>query len=106
MDGDYSDACPNCPPFFIEVDPSRGLVVCSNCGLVLEETYIVSKVQFDQREYGGACVIGTYLGDNENPSLTRLIKSYRGCGDHGKTSRDITLKKARSNITTVANQLK
>lgn len=51
--------CPFCNSSEIEEDSGRGDAICTNCGTVLEESNIVSDVQFQERG-GGHEVIGIY----------------------------------------------
>ena len=98
-----SKACQSCGGTDIDVDPSRGIAVCTNCGVILEENCIVSEVQFEENAYGGASAIGQFVS-NDNQGGTGFINSYRG--GNGKQSREITLKRAREKITTMGQQLK
>ena len=50
--------CPQCGGASFEEDPARADVVCTTCGEVLEESGIVSEVQFTERA-GGHDIIGT-----------------------------------------------
>ncbi|XP_032780051.2 transcription factor IIIB 90 kDa subunit-like isoform X1 [Daphnia magna] len=97
-----SRACQNCGGTDIDVDQSRGIAVCTNCGVVLEENCIVSEVQFEENAYGGASAIGQFVS-NDNQGGTGFINSYRG--GNGKQSREITMKRAREKITTMGQQL-
>jgi transcription factor IIIB subunit 2 len=98
-----SKACKSCGGTDVDVDHARGIVVCTNCGAVLEENCIVSEVQFEENAYGGASAIGQFVS-NENQGGTGFINSYRG--GNGKQSREITMKRAREKITTMGQQLK
>lgn len=98
-----SRACQNCGGTDIDVDQSRGIAVCTSCGVVLEENCIVSEVQFEENAYGGASAIGQFVS-NDNQGGTGFINSYRG--GNGKQSREITMKRAREKITTMGQQLK
>ncbi|XP_046651655.1 transcription factor IIIB 90 kDa subunit-like [Daphnia pulicaria] len=97
-----SKACKSCGGTDVDVDHARGIVVCTNCGAVLEENCIVSEVQFEENAYGGASAIGQFVS-NENQGGTGFINSYRG--GNGKQSREITMKRAREKITTMGQQL-
>ena len=95
--------CKNCTSTDIEVDQARGIAVCINCGVVLEENCIVSEVQFEENAYGGASAVGQFLS-NDNQGGTGFTNAYRG--GQGKQSREITLKKARERISQMGDQLK
>lgn len=52
--------CPFCNSSEIDEDSTRGDATCMNCGTVLEESTIVSDVQFQER--GGAHeIVGMFL---------------------------------------------
>lgn len=51
-------ACPLCKSRLIEEDASRGDATCMKCGFVLEESQIVSEVQFHETDTGEHQVIG------------------------------------------------
>ena len=53
--------CKNCGSSDIDTDPTRGDAVCTNCGSVVEETFIVSEVEFQENSAGGANVIGQFV---------------------------------------------
>ena len=98
-----SKACQNCGGTDIDQDAARGDAVCTNCGTVLEDNLIVSEIQFEENAYGGSSAIGHFVsGDNQGG--TGFINAYRGGG--GKESREVTLKKARDRISTLAHQLR
>jgi len=98
-----SKACQNCGGTDIDRDAARGDAVCTSCGTVLEDNIIVSEIQFEENAYGGIAAIGQFVS-NDNQGGTGFINSYRGGG--GKESREITMKKARDRISTLAHQLK
>jgi len=52
--------CPFCNSSEIEEDAGRGDAICTGCGAVLEESNIISDVQFQERG-GGQEVIGEFL---------------------------------------------
>jgi len=98
-----SKSCTSCGGTDIEIDSTRGIAVCTSCGVVLDENCIVSEIQFEENAYGGASAIGQFVS-SENQGGTGFINSYRGGG--GKASREITLKKARERISIMGQQLK
>jgi transcription factor IIIB 90 kDa subunit len=51
--------CPFCNSSEIEEDAGRGDAICTGCGAVLEESNIISDVQFQERG-GGQEVIGKF----------------------------------------------
>lgn len=50
--------CPTCNSSEIDEDPSRGEATCMSCGRVLEESRIVSDMQFQENGAGGHSIIG------------------------------------------------
>lgn len=54
-------ACPHCGETEVDKDPARGDAVCVGCGNVLEDTLIVSEVQFAENSAGGSSVIGQFV---------------------------------------------
>lgn len=52
--------CPYCSSTEIDEDSGRGDSTCMNCGMVLEESVIISDVQFQERG-GGHEVVGRNL---------------------------------------------
>jgi len=77
--------------------------VCTSCGSVVDNNLIVSAIQFEENASGGVNAIGQFVS-NDSQGRSGFINGYRG--GHGKGSREITMKKARDNITVVAHQLK
>lgn len=53
--------CKNCGSSDIEVDPSRGDAVCTNCGSVLEDNIIVAEVQFEENARGASSTVGQFV---------------------------------------------
>ncbi|KAE9551095.1 hypothetical protein FO519_005692 [Halicephalobus sp. NKZ332] len=93
--------CPQCGGASFEEDPARADVVCTTCGEVLEESGIVSEVQFAERA-GGHDIIGTYVPRDRAmpsgvPGITGLTKVE---------SREVTYQKGRSEIMKIASQLR
>lgn len=54
-------ACKHCGSTEVDKDPARGDAVCMGCGNVLEDTLIVSEVQFAENAGGGSSVIGQFV---------------------------------------------
>ena len=98
-----SKACQNCGGTDIDRDAARGDAVCTSCGTVLEDNIIVANIQFEENAYGGATAIGQFVGD-DSQGTSGFINAYRGGG--GQESREMTMKKARNRISTLAHQLR
>lgn len=95
--------CKNCGSADIEVDNARGDAVCTNCGSVLEDTIIVSEVQFEESGYGGAShAIGQFVSADSKGGAVGYGKFQVGMGAE---SREVTLRKARQGITHLSSQL-
>ena len=60
--GGPGGACKVCGGVNFEIE-DHGSKVCRDCGHVLEDSCIVSEVQFEENARGGANVIGQYVGD-------------------------------------------
>ena len=73
MDSNFSRAC-NCLKSFIELDHSMELLVCTNCGAILEEKSSFPIKGHEEKAYGGAFL----LASNDYQSGTCFIRSNRG----------------------------
>lgn len=60
----------SCGSTDIEVDPARGDAVCTNCGSVLEDSLIVSEVQFEENARGAASAIGQFVSTDSKGGAT------------------------------------
>lgn len=69
--------CTNCGSLAIDFADSQA--VCSACGVVLEESQIVSDITFAENTAGGAVVQGSYLGADQGKSrvLTQCVPAPR-----------------------------
>lgn len=56
--------CKNCGSAELEVDPALGLTTCTNCGTVLEDSVIVSEMQFEENAHGGATALGQFVASD------------------------------------------
>ena len=93
--------CRNCGSTDIEEDNARGDAVCTNCGSVLEDSLIVSEIQFE--EVGrGAAAIGQFVSAESTGGATGYGKFQVGSGTE---SREVTIKKAKKEITHLCQQL-
>ncbi|XP_025833129.1 transcription factor IIIB 90 kDa subunit isoform X2 [Agrilus planipennis] len=118
--------CKNCGSSDIEVDPARGDAVCTNCGSVLEDSIIVSEVQFEENAHGTSSAIGQFVsaeskgGASSFGACKFLSTSTTSKQQHvtlkclilafhvgmGVESRELTLKYARVGISNLCNQLR
>ncbi|KAJ8874119.1 hypothetical protein PR048_024960 [Dryococelus australis] len=65
-----TNKCKNCGCSEIDVDPSRGDAVCTNCGVVLEDSIIVSEIQFEENAHGGGSAIGQFVSSESTGGVT------------------------------------
>lgn len=70
-------SCPHCHS--TDLDVTDASVSCRSCGLVLEESQIVSDVTFAENSAGGAVVQGSYVG-NEQREWTQLPREQGSIG--------------------------
>ncbi|XP_054726188.1 transcription factor IIIB 90 kDa subunit [Anastrepha obliqua] len=95
--------CRNCGSTDIEEDNARGDAVCTNCGSVLEDSLIVSEIQFE--EVGrGAAAIGQFVSAESTGGATNYGYGKFQVGS-GTESREVTIKKAKREITHLCQQL-
>lgn len=70
-----SGKCKNCGCSEIDVDPARGDAVCTNCGSVLEDSIIVSEVQFEENAHGGSSALGQFVSSDSKGGA----RGFGGC---------------------------
>ncbi|XP_062125993.1 transcription factor IIIB 90 kDa subunit [Drosophila sulfurigaster albostrigata] len=95
--------CRNCNSNEIEEDNARGDRVCMNCGSVLEDSLIVSEVQFEEVGHGAAA-IGQFVSAESSGGATNYGYGKFQVGS-GTESREVTIKKAKKDITLLCQQL-
>ncbi|XP_034488685.1 transcription factor IIIB 90 kDa subunit [Drosophila innubila] len=95
--------CRNCGSNEIEEDNARGDRVCMNCGSVLEDSLIVSEVQFEEMGHGAAA-IGQFVSAESSGGATNYGYGKFQVGS-GTESREVTIKKAKKDITLLCQQL-
>ncbi|XP_030573240.1 transcription factor IIIB 90 kDa subunit [Drosophila novamexicana] len=95
--------CRNCGSNEIEEDNARGDRVCMNCGSVLEDSLIVSEVQFEEMGHGAAA-IGQFVSAESSGGATNYGYGKFQVGS-GTESREVTIKKAKRDITLLCQQL-
>ncbi|XP_075148063.1 brf RNA polymerase III subunit [Haematobia irritans] len=95
--------CRNCGSTDIEEDNARGDRVCTNCGSVLEDSLIVSEIQFEEVGHG-ASAIGQFVSAESSGGATNYGYGKFQVGS-GTESREVTLKKAKREITHLCQQL-
>lgn len=77
--------------------------VCMNCGSVLEDSLIVSEVQFEEMGHG-ASAIGQFVSAESSGGATNYGYGKFQVGS-GTESREVTIKKAKKDITLLCQQL-
>jgi transcription factor IIIB subunit 2 len=98
-----SGKCKNCGSCEIDVDPARGDAVCTNCGSVLEDSIIVSEVQFEKNAHGGSSALGQFVSSDSKGGAIGFEGSFRfGLGEE---SREITLRNAKRAIVNLTQKL-
>ena len=99
--------CPNpdCRGTDLEYSEPDGATICMACHTIVEENAIVSSVEFNENNAGGAStVVGQFVG----PEMT---KAYSAAGRgrrrfYARDSRDTTLNNGRRAIQQVVSQLR
>jgi transcription factor IIIB subunit 2 len=86
----------------IEVMEARGVSVCRNCGVVLEENLIVSNIEFGEDGGGRKSVVGQYIGDS---AVVRQVTIAPNITVE-KESRGQALNNAKREIETLVGNLK
>ncbi|KAI1720198.1 transcription factor TFIIB repeat domain-containing protein [Ditylenchus destructor] len=93
--------CPYCNSSEIDEDPARGDATCMECGTVLEESAIVSDVQFQERG-GGHEIVGQFVSrDRGQPNSLMGVP-----GLARSESREVTFYKGKKLIQEIASQLR
>lgn len=94
--------CKNCGSSNVEIDSGRGDAVCTICGSVIEDSIIVSEVQFEEAAHGTSSAVGQFVAADSKGGATGYGKFHVGVGTE---SREVTLRKARQGITHLSHQL-
>ncbi|OQR79984.1 transcription factor IIIB 90 kDa subunit-like [Tropilaelaps mercedesae] len=94
-----AQSCRYCGATEIDVDRARGDAVCTNCGAVLEDTLIVSEVQFEETAGGGSRAVGQMV----TGSGGARIQGFRYGGS--KAARELTIARVRTTMKLIADQL-
>lgn len=56
-----ASVCSQCGGTKIEYDATRGDAVCTDCGIVLEQSIIVSEVTFQEQSSGSSALVGQFV---------------------------------------------
>uniref|UniRef100_A0AAF5CYK0 B-related factor 1 n=1 Tax=Strongyloides stercoralis TaxID=6248 RepID=A0AAF5CYK0_STRER len=93
--------CHHCGSSEIDEDASRGDTTCMNCGTVLEESIVVSDVQFEERA-GISSLVGQFVSrDRAQPNS---LSGIPGLG--AQESREQTYLRGKKIIDEIASQLR
>jgi transcription factor IIIB 90 kDa subunit len=100
--------CPNCASRNIETDISLGASVCTECGTIVEDSPIVSAVEFQENAGGSSSMIGQFVSATSSKAYTGGAggPSMRGRYGYSKDSRETTLANGRRRIQDVASRLR
>lgn len=93
------DKCKNCGGVELEVDPTRGMTVCVECGVVLSERNIVSEVQYMENCHGQSSAMGQFVA-HDSSAPRPIIK-----GTISRDSREVTLQRAKKRISALTTKL-
>ncbi|KAK0395108.1 hypothetical protein QR680_001121 [Steinernema hermaphroditum] len=93
--------CPNCKWAEIEEDAGRGEATCTKCGTVVEESFIVSEVQFQETAGGGSGLIGQFVSQDRPQPIT--LQGIKGLVT--QDSREVTYYKGKKLLLEIASQL-
>uniref|UniRef100_A0A2S2NCD0 B-related factor 1 n=1 Tax=Schizaphis graminum TaxID=13262 RepID=A0A2S2NCD0_SCHGA len=87
----------------LNLDSSDGPTVCMDCGGVMDESHIVSEVQFEETDHGSRAV-GQFLSSD---SQAANFHNFGSAFHHGmkQPSREMTQAKARRGIQVLSNSL-
>ncbi|KAN0063535.1 transcription factor TFIIIB subunit brf1 [Thecaphora frezii] len=94
--------CTNCGS--LAIDYADNQAVCSQCGVVLEESQIVSEITFGETAGGGAMVQGSMLAADQGRARISGPAGFRG--GFVSESREFTIANARGNINKMAGALR
>ncbi|EST06427.1 Transcription factor TFIIB, cyclin-like domain protein [Kalmanozyma brasiliensis GHG001] len=94
--------CTNCGSSAIDFADNQA--VCSQCGVVLEESQIVSDITFGENSAGGAVVQGSMIAADQARARVSGPSGFRG--GYVSESREMTISNARIGINNMASALR
>ncbi|PWZ02524.1 BRF1-domain-containing protein [Testicularia cyperi] len=94
--------CTNCGS--LAIDYADNQAVCSQCGVVLEESQIVSDITFGENSAGGAVVQGSMIAADQARARVSGPSGFRG--GYVSESRELTVSNARTGINNMASALR
>lgn len=86
----------------LNIDFSDALTVCMDCGDVLNETHVVSEVQFEKTN-NGINAVGQFLSSDSQANFKNLGSTFMRCMK--QPHREITQLQARNDIQVLSNIL-
>lgn len=98
-------SCKCCGLDEVEIDATRGASVCIACGAVLEESAIISDVQFEENAHGVSSAVGQFVSaDSSGANIRKLGKFYRPTTQ--KENREATILRVKRTMLFIGKQLK
>lgn len=70
----------------LDIGEEDGIVICQQCGTVVNEINIVSEMQFAETAAGGHIALGSYVGNDQAHASSGITGLRHG----GSTSREMT----------------
>ncbi|RFU33696.1 hypothetical protein B7463_g2610, partial [Scytalidium lignicola] len=77
--------------------------ICHNCGTILDDSNIVSEVQFGENSTGAAVVVGSFIGEDQGAARS-MGPAFRRAGG-GTEDRESTIREGKRIMQSLANQL-
>lgn len=94
-------SCPSCSSTNIEHHAPSGATICMECGVVVEESAIVSSVEFVEGAGGASSMVGQFV----SATSRKAHSSFRRYGA-SRDSQEITLANGRRRIQELASRLR
>lgn len=100
--------CPNkdCKSTELESDATKGYTCCTNCGTVIDDSLIVSDLQFEEGSHGSANLIGRMVSSDANYKSLAAGTLGNNLAVSSRESREITLENAKRRIKSIGQQLR
>lgn len=95
-------ACPTCGGGESDYNEASGYTVCVNCGTVLEESTIVSTVEFSENAGGSSSVVGQFVSATSGKAYTAAGPGYA----LSRESREIAINNGKRHIQQLAGSLR
>lgn len=102
----FGATCNQCGSTELESDPTRGDTFCTKCGAVIEESLIVSELQFEEGSHGAANLIGRMVSSDANYKSLAAGTLGNNLAVSSRESREITLENAKRRVKSIGQQLR